>query len=228
MEIGHSLREAHAQGVDMAGETFDIVRGEHTHQASGLRDDNRRVIDFLHDSDVQAGDIARGVESGETFHIEHVRREVAGDMVIYLIAHYDTDYHRAQRQANAQPTTTVTIGTVYSSVLNIESQLSHVTQQIGALTQADTETKQALADLVAQLKDTLKDTPPAQADDAAVVSKRVDAVVQEAAAAKPDPDVAAVNLESLKKAATNLAAVLPDVLPIAMQIIDRIRPLVGI
>jgi len=228
MNTGLLLRQTTKEMIRTFGETFDIVRGDSTHRVRGSKHEKKRTIAFLHDADVQAGDVARSPISGVSLYVMHIEHDIVDDVVVSITAQYETDYSRARRQVASAPSTTITIGAVYSSVLNIQSQLNQVTQQIAALSQVDTDTKQALTELVAQLQEALRQTPPEHAADAELVTKRVDAVVQEAAAAKPDTEVAAANLESLKKAATNLAAVLPAVLPIAMQIIDRVRPLVGL
>jgi hypothetical protein len=107
-------------------------------------------------------------------------------------------------------------------ILNINSQLGNTLQKIDSLNSASTEDKEALTGLVNQLKEALAKAPAANADDAEKVARRVDAMVEEAAAPKPDREMLQITGESLKKAAKNIAGVMPIVLTIATQIVQHI------
>jgi hypothetical protein len=132
----------------------------------------------------------------------------------------NTTYHTEALTMNE-----VTIGSVQNSAVNILSDLTHVTQQIGALAGADQSTKDDLIRLVTELQEALKQTPPTHTEEGERLAKRVEAAVGEVSKPKPDAEVVEFSLESMKKAATNLAAVVPMVLPIAMQIVEHIRAL---
>ena len=76
--------------------------------------------------------------------------------------------------------------------------------------------------MVKQLQAELQKVPEAQADDAEKVANRTKAMVDEVNKTKPDKEFVEINGESLKKAATNIGAVLPAVLTIATQIATHI------
>jgi hypothetical protein len=120
----------------------------------------------------------------------------------------------------------INISNVSGSVINLKSRLDHVTQQIGTLPGADQATKDALAQLTKDLSDMLGQAPANQADTAEIVAKRTEALVGEVSKQQPDKELVAFNLESLKQAAANLAAVLPAVLPIATKIVEHISTLI--
>lgn len=116
---------------------------------------------------------------------------------------------------------------ISGSNVNVKSKLDNVTQIIGALPQVDPATKQALEQLVAQLRTELqKATEAGHAEEAEKVGNRTDALVTEAGKPKPDKELIEFNAESLKRAAGNIAAVVPAVLTIAMQIIGHIQRLI--
>ena len=108
----------------------------------------------------------------------------------------------------------------------MDSMLEQVTQNISTLPKADQATKEELTKLVAQLTDLLKQAPTEKVDEAGQIADRVDMLVKEAGKDKPDQEKVEFSLESLKKAAENIAGVLPTVLPIAMQIVEHIRKLI--
>ena len=117
--------------------------------------------------------------------------------------------------------------TISNSNVNVKAKLDNVTQNIGTLPQADEATKQALEQLVVHLRAELeKATQAGHAEDAEKVSNRTDALVTEAGKSKPDKEVIEFNTESLKRAAGNIATVLPTVLAIATQIVEYIYKLV--
>lgn len=119
-----------------------------------------------------------------------------------------------------------TISNVSGSIINFDSMLEQVTQTISTLPQADQASREDLTKLVAQLTELLKQTPADKAEDAGKIADRVDTVVKEAAKPKPDKEKVEFSLESLKKAAENIASVVPAVLPIAMQVVEHIRKLI--
>jgi hypothetical protein len=133
----------------------------------------------------------------------------------------ETQYNKEITMGNK-----TTISNVSGSIINVDSMLEHVTQNISTLPKADQATKEELTQLVAQLTDLLKQAPPEKADEVGKIADRVDTLVNEAGKDKPDQEKVEFSLESLKKAAENIAGVLPTVLPIAMQIAENIRKLV--
>ena len=72
------------------------------------------------------------------------------------------------------------------------------------------------------------ETVPAECvDDATKVAKRVEALVDEVKENKPDEEEIKTRGESLKKAAENLAGIVPIVLNIVTQIVSYIPKLLG-
>jgi len=93
---------------------------------------------------------------------------------------------------------------------------------IGTIPGADQSTKDELTALTKQLNALLQQAPIEHADDVERITERVEGLVKEAKKSKPDPDYLKVSAAGLKKAAANLATVLPAVIPIATQLADQL------
>ncbi len=118
-------------------------------------------------------------------------------------------------------------GNFQGAILNIKSQLSNVTQNIGALPNVAQADKDELIRLVNALKTQLEQTPPDKTAEAETLAKRTDKLVKELEEPQPDREMVETMGNSLKKAAENLAGALPVVLPIATQIVAYVLKLVG-
>lgn len=121
----------------------------------------------------------------------------------------------------------INISNVSGSILNVKSTLTDVTQRIDGLPNTDQATKDELKLLIDELSELLQQAPTGNAEDAAKVAKRAEAAIDEASKPQPDKELVAFNVESLKRAAANIAAVLPAVLPIATKIAGHILALAG-
>ena len=134
-----------------------------------------------------------------------------------------------QQISEVKPTMgdTINISHVSGSIVNVKSKLDNVVQSINGLPNADAATKQQLEALLKQLSAELQ-KPEAQAHAADVekAATRAGELVDEAQKAKPDKEKIEFTAESLKKAAANIATVLPAVLGIATQIVQQIQALV--
>lgn len=119
-------------------------------------------------------------------------------------------------------------GDFSGAILNIKSTLSNVTQSIGAASQLSTQDADQLKALVEQLSAELQKHAAQYPKETAEVTKRTESAVTEATKAEPDQGDVSYSLDRLKQAATNIAALVPAVLPIATQIADTIRKIVGI
>jgi MoxR-like ATPase len=119
----------------------------------------------------------------------------------------------------------VNISNVTGSVINIDSILENVSQSISAIPRGDSKDKDELKKLVKELNDLLKSAPEENKSDAEKMANRVDTAIKEATKDDPDKELIEFSLESLKKAASNIAALVPSILPIAMQIVEHIRML---
>ena len=88
------------------------------------------------------------------------------------------------------------------------------------------EEKKDLLTLVSQLEVLAKQLPPEKEEEAQRIVKRLQGVVTELSNTKPDKENLQFNLESLQKAAQNVAALVPSILPIAIEISKRIALMV--
>ncbi|MBN1815589.1 MAG: caspase family protein [Anaerolineae bacterium] len=118
-------------------------------------------------------------------------------------------------------------GDFRGAMLNIKSTLRNVTQTIGALPLADASTKAELEKLVKDLNDALQQAPPDKAEDAEAVAQSAEALIEQASKEKPNRKMIEISGEGLKKAAQNLAGVIPTVLTIATQIVAAIARFVA-
>jgi len=100
-------------------------------------------------------------------------------------------------------------GDFRGAILNIESRLDNVTQALGGMSAGQPDQRQELARLVGELKTVLAGVSPEQADDAATVAKRVEALAEEAGSASPDAEYVSDLGASLKRAAARLATAAP-------------------
>ena len=118
-------------------------------------------------------------------------------------------------------------GNFSGAILNIKSTLTNVSQSIGAAPVGDAATKAQLQQLIEQLSTELQKAPAEKASEAEAVAETAKAAVEQAMKSQPNKTLVRISAEGLKQAAQNLAAVLPTVLPIATQIADTLRKMIG-
>lgn len=104
--------------------------------------------------------------------------------------------------------------------VNVKSTLTHVTQTVGALPQADDAAKAELQRLLAELEEALKQVPADKAQEKQTVEQMTEMLVN--AAEQTNKPMMQISAEGLKKAAENLAAVVPNVVKIAGAIVAGI------
>ncbi|HAE41690.1 MAG TPA: hypothetical protein DCG34_02070 [Clostridiales bacterium] len=119
----------------------------------------------------------------------------------------------------------VNISNVTGSVINVDSILENVSQNISTIPRGDSNYKDELKLLVKELKDLSREVPEEKKPDAEKMANRVDTAIKEVAKNDPDKELIKFSLESLKKAASNIAALVPSILPIVIQIVDHIKKL---
>jgi hypothetical protein len=119
-------------------------------------------------------------------------------------------------------------GDFRGALVNIQSHLENAAQTIRNLPATDEAHKTELVTLIGELKSELVKLPKEKAQDAEKVASRVEALAREAGEEKPDEEMIAITGESLKRAARNLADVLPMVIPIATKIIAAALKLHGL
>lgn len=121
----------------------------------------------------------------------------------------------------------ISVSGVSGGVVAIKSTMGDVIQNVGNIPGADQATKDELKKLIEQLTDLLQKAPAASASDAEAVAETARQLVDSVAKEKPNKTIVQITAEGLKKAAENIKAVLPDVIPIATQIVFSVLKLAG-
>lgn len=118
-------------------------------------------------------------------------------------------------------------GDFRGAIVNIKSTLTNVQQSIGDIETNDEAAREELSNLVTQLEEALEATPPEKTEQAEAVAQTAEALVQQAAVEQPNQTMIKITGEGLKKAAENIADVLPTVLGIATQIVLSVGKITG-
>jgi len=117
-------------------------------------------------------------------------------------------------------------GNISGSNVNIGSTLTNVNQSISAMPQGDQAEKDQLKQLIEQLNAALQQAPADRQAEAEAVATFAQQLVETAAKPQPNKPIVQGTGMMLKQAAQNIAGVLPTVLTIATQIVDKIGKLV--
>jgi hypothetical protein len=117
-------------------------------------------------------------------------------------------------------------GDFRDAILNVNSMLEHVTQTISNAPSLNQTTKDELKQLVEQLRAELQKAPSGSESDAEAVAETAKDAVEKATKEQPNRSLVQISANGLKEAAKNIAAVMPTILPIAMQIVEKIRAIV--
>ena len=118
-------------------------------------------------------------------------------------------------------------GDFRGAFINIKSTLTNVQQSIGDISTDDLDTRKELEKLIEQLNDALQKLPVEKQEDAQAVAETAKALVDVAKSEKPNKTMLEITGDGLKKAAQNLADVMPAVLPLASQIVMTVTKLIG-
>ncbi len=109
----------------------------------------------------------------------------------------------------------------------IKSQIDDAIQSVTSLSTADLVTRQELEQLLQQFSMHLQQAAAqGHKEDAELAARRAATLIEEVKKDQPDKELVTFSLERLKKAAENIAAVLPIVLPLADQIARHIQALI--
>jgi len=119
-------------------------------------------------------------------------------------------------------------GDFRGSIVNIKSTLTNVQQSVGEIRTNDQDARKELEKLIGQLSEALQKVPEKSQEQAEAVAETAKALVDTAKAEKPNKVMVEITGESLKKAAKNLADVMPLVAFIAGQIVMTVSKLVGV
>jgi methyl-accepting chemotaxis protein len=113
-------------------------------------------------------------------------------------------------------------GDFRGAIINIKSTLRDVTQAVSTLPNAKESSREELTRLVDQLNDLLQKIPPEKVDDAQAVADSAKALIDAANKPKPNKTTLKITADGLKKAAENIAEVMPTVAVIASQIVKAV------
>src|SRR5215213_6328443 len=91
------------EGIQLAGERFEITRGRQAHAAQGRRNSRDRFIVFLPEADVKVGDILRSVASSEVFHVVNTDASSLDGRVYQIKAQYETQAQHDQGSRMMNP-----------------------------------------------------------------------------------------------------------------------------
>jgi len=153
----NSLKYGHDHMVRLSGETFIVTRGDVAHQARGIHDPDRGRISFPSETDIQADDLLTSAATKRAYAITRATPHVMDDQVTYIEVWYETPVQQAQRMADErarQPT--ISIDTIEGSIVNLTSNLSNVSQSIGALSNTGQIDAAILTELRGQLGDVIR------------------------------------------------------------------------
>lgn len=119
-------------------------------------------------------------------------------------------------------------GNVTGSNVNVDSVLNQAVQSIGAASSVNDTEKQQLTELIEQLKNELQKTPSEKKDEADALAKIAKTLIEEGTEVQPNKTMVQITADGLKKAAENIASVMPSVLTIASSIIRTVFSSAGI
>jgi len=121
-----------------------------------------------------------------------------------------------------------TFSNASGSIINIDSMLEQVTQNIDSTHSLNESDKKNLLELIDQLKIELLKTPPAKKEEAEALAESAKTLVEAGTKAQPNRTTIQITAEGLKKAAENMAEVMPTVITIASSIVKMVFRFVGI
>jgi hypothetical protein len=137
-----------------------------------------------------------------------------------------------RRKKMTQNTSGASTGDIFNmsgftgAIVNIKSTLTNVNQQINTST-VESSIQQELNHLVDELSQALEKIPADKEEEAEAVAKSAEALINAATEKKPNKTMVEISSEGLKKAAKNIADVMPIVLTIATQIIATVAKIVN-
>ena len=118
-------------------------------------------------------------------------------------------------------------GDFRGAIVNIQSTLTSVQQNVHEIRTDNVDARQELATLIAQLRDVLREVPDSKQEQAEAVAQTAKALVDTAKSEKPNQTLLQITGEGLKQAAQNLADVLPAVVAISAHIVNAVMKLGG-
>jgi leucyl-tRNA synthetase len=118
-------------------------------------------------------------------------------------------------------------GDFRGAIVNLKSTLRNVHQTAGEIPNASEDDRKQLQDLIARLTAELEKVPPAQKDEVEAVAITATALIEQVKDGKKNKTLLRITAEGLKAAASNLAPILPAILPIVSQMIITVGKMSG-
>lgn len=113
-------------------------------------------------------------------------------------------------------------GDFRGAILNINSALKESSQIVENISNGDEVTKKELVELLEQLEKVLLQVPADREEDAKTVAWAADELIKARTSERPNTSRIEITKDALKKAAVNIASVMPTVLIISEKIIEAI------
>lgn len=108
--------------------------------------------------------------------------------------------------------------------VNVGAHLSHITQMINSAAHVDSSDRNALNDAMRQLQEALQQIDSDHAEEAEAVNKQAEVLIEEVVKERPNKTLATIRLDGLKQAAKNLEVIVPSVMVIVTDIIQKVQP----
>jgi hypothetical protein len=119
-------------------------------------------------------------------------------------------------------------GDFRGAIINIKSTLTNVQQSVGEIHSNDEIARKELETLIGQLSEALQKIPAENQEQAQAVAETAKVLVDTAKAEKPNKTMLQISSEGLKRAAQNLAEVMPVIATIAGQIVMTVAKLTAV
>ena len=116
---------------------------------------------------------------------------------------------------------TITVGDISGQGIAVGKNIS-IKVTLGNIKGLDEIHKNQIESLIQNLNEALSQVPKSKVDEATVVAKTAQTLIEVAAEQKPNKPMLEITGDALKQAAKNIADVAPSVLQIASQIVSMI------
>lgn len=107
------------------------------------------------------------------------------------------------------------------ATMNVRSRLESAAEAASAVSHGEEQERQKMVQLIEALRAQLETLSQQHAEEALRVARRLDVLMEEVQEEEPDPEMVAISGQGLKRAAENLAGVLPAVVGIALDIVKQ-------
>lgn len=211
---------------NLHGITVILYHGDQVYELRGIaHNDTKNLIRFIADVPIDIGDRIQRKASGQMLTVVRVdpEEDPEGTRAVFWNVYYETDNDREIRTQQSGPA--ISIGSVHGSIFNVQSHLNNTIQHINTATSMEEETRREFAALVKRLQGAFMVDGNEDTVDAQIITTTVETVVEELNSPKPDKKRLKVSAEGLAKAAGNIAAIAPTVIPVIQQIISFIDKL---